>query len=70
MARDFPLTARPPAPHKFGFSILKVEDSLVRICGERGSHCVFLLALLFEVSAIALAAPAALTTGVADTWTK
>ena len=39
--RGFPLTPRPPTTHKFGFSMLEVEDSLVRICGERGSHCVF-----------------------------
>ena len=41
LVRGFPLTPRPPTPHKFGFSLLEVEDSLVRICGERGSHCVF-----------------------------
>ena len=41
LVRVFPLTPRPPTPHKFGFSMLKVADSLVRICGERGSHCGF-----------------------------
>ena len=41
LVRGFPLTPRPPTPHKFGFSMLEVADSLVRICGERGSHCVF-----------------------------
>ena len=41
LVRGFPLTPWPPTPHKFGFSMLKVADSLVRICGERGSHSVF-----------------------------
>ena len=50
--------------------MLKVEESLVRICGERGSHCVFLLASLFDVSAIVLAALAALTTGHRSTISK
>ena len=39
--RFSPSPPGPPTPHKFGFSLLKVADSLVRICGERGSHCVF-----------------------------
>ena len=46
----------PPTPHKFGFGILKVVDSLVRICGERGSHRVFFFALFSEVSTFGLPA--------------
>ena len=41
LVRGFPLTPRPPTPHKFGLSLVKLADSLVRICGERGSDCVF-----------------------------
>ena len=41
LVRGSPLTPRPPTPHKFGFSMIKVEDSLVRIYGERGSQSTF-----------------------------
>ena len=56
LVRGFPLTPRPPTPHKFGFSLVEVADLLVRICGERGEPLCFLLASLSEVSAIELAA--------------
>ena len=67
--RGFPLPPGPLLPTNSGLACLRWTIRSSEFAG-RGGAIVFFLASLSEAITIGLAALAALTTGVADFWTK